>query len=520
MADQQPAGFVPDGFVPDAPPPSADFRTSNAKTEDGDAELDPAWERFVGGVWTNLNPLSAVEGVYNMARHPIDTTKELLGAQAEQLKKGRDLFSQGRTSEAIGHVAAALLPIMGPAAAHAGERIGSGDIAGGLGEAVGLLGPEALPLAKPMLGKAASFLPDSFADALDRGATDRVADVMSPKVGRNKVRFGTMAEQVAPEIVKDPEMLNAWSRAGLHDNIGDRLTAAEQALDQAANNRVGARTFPTKPIIDDLLAKRKQFTAEAVEGSTIPRQTQTRTSSILNTSGQPIDVVEPQTTPIGQDVVPAPRQTRVAQIDQAISELRQLGPVTRYEPLRRIREAYDQVARVKYAPSITADFLAKQGEASGAADVTGVLRERLAAADPATAAANAEYSVARRASDVLDATAEVERTRPRVGRQIVTRALTTLIGEHAAGAPGAIVGYVLAPIADAAMNSGVTTKLKTARAMANFATAIRRGDVGAAMFATSQLKTIAGELGIQVEKLTPPKESESPATTPSTTATR
>lgn len=68
---------------------------------------------------------------------------QLVRSQVDQGKKAIADFQAGNYSEAAGHAGAAALPVLGPAAAHEGERIGSGDIAGGLGEAAGLLLPSA-----------------------------------------------------------------------------------------------------------------------------------------------------------------------------------------------------------------------------------------------------------------------------------------------------------------------------------------------------------------------------------------
>jgi len=64
--------------------------------------------------------------------------------KAQELTKNRG-YKDGRTAladpEILGHWVAAGLPMVGPMAAHTGERIGSGDIAGGLGEATAILAP-------------------------------------------------------------------------------------------------------------------------------------------------------------------------------------------------------------------------------------------------------------------------------------------------------------------------------------------------------------------------------------------
>jgi hypothetical protein len=71
----------------------------------------------------------------------------VVNAHADQFHKGKAAFDDGRYSEAIAHTVAGLIPLIGPAAAHAGEAIGTGDprqIAHGVGETAGLLAPMAV----------------------------------------------------------------------------------------------------------------------------------------------------------------------------------------------------------------------------------------------------------------------------------------------------------------------------------------------------------------------------------------
>ena len=57
------------------------------------------------------------------------------GEKAVQAARGEGEFAgigpAGRANEAVGHGLAAVLPGVGPAAAEAGEKFGSGDISGG-----------------------------------------------------------------------------------------------------------------------------------------------------------------------------------------------------------------------------------------------------------------------------------------------------------------------------------------------------------------------------------------------------
>jgi hypothetical protein len=304
-------------------------------------------------------------------------------------------------------------------------------------------------------------------------------DVTAPKTGANKARFGNAAEKFAPDILRDPE-LGAMSREGLQGKIEGRLSEAQSALDEAADARLSARTFNTQPIIKALLEKRKRLTAETVEASKrVPTLRgeggRPNPSGLIRDidTGQMRPALTPEARPFGQDTVPAPNSARVAQIDQALDEIKALGPSARYESLRRIRAAYDGPASVKYNPSMTADFLKAQGSASGAADVTGVLRESLAKMDPQTAAANADYALFKKTADVLRAAEETERVRPNMFRKTMGRVTGAATGGAAGGGIGAVAGVLTADFIDAIARSGITTKLTTARMLTTLEDALR-----------------------------------------------
>lgn len=481
-----------------------------------------ALRRFVGNVAEQLNPITAAKGIYQAVSDPRATINNLIDAQAQQFSQAGQAFTEGRMSEALGHGMAGVLPVIGPAAAGAGEQIASGDVAGGLGTGLGLMaatvGPRAKTVAKETVRIGSEIAPKAAARVAgwaERGAAERVADVMSPKVGPNKTRFGNQAEKVAPAVARDLATDGApLTREGFRTQIQGKLAEAEAGLDAAADARNATAPIETRTIIDALREKRRQLTAEAVqadrrypqyEGSArvaragdefqasgavgtadvSPHQRGYRT---LEEQGQFTSEPRRSGVAMGADVVPGPNAGRVAVIDQAIAELEALGPVARYEPLRRIRQAYDGPAKAVYSPAMTADYLKAQGGKLGAADVTGVLRDTLAKADPQTAAANAAYHIYRTADDVLEATREVERTRPRVGRQIMARMTGVLMGGQAAGTTGAVAGYLGGPLLDQALASGATTQLKTAAALQRLADVIRGGDVEQVAVLTTRLQ--------------------------------
>ena len=401
---------------------------------------------------------------------PVTAAKGMLAAQGVPLDNAIAAYKSGNTGQAAVHLLNYFLPIIGPILDKSGNELQKGQYAAGLGDAMGLAGAIVGPKVAGQVSSAAlaSRPAQAIADTADAAASRRITDVIKPTVGANKVRFANMATDVAPAVARETTGL---TRSALADSIAGKLEESTSGLDEAANQRLGARSVPTQPIIDSLMSARRRLTAEAVDASKVPG-----TKTNLNSSGQETVLTKTTAEPLGKDVVPTPNTGRVAQIDQAIKEIKQLGPVARYEPLRRIREAYDHVARVKYSPSMTADFLAKQGEASGAADVTNSLRDFLAKLDPATVKANADYSLWKKASDVVTAAEETDRARPTVGRTIMARGLGAAAGAAEGGGVGAIVGAVLGPMLErGAMSLAPAMKITVARQLASLADAIRAG---------------------------------------------
>lgn len=106
-----------------------------AAPADGPSEL----RRYAGNLGEMLNPVAMVRGIGQAVQHPIQTARGIWNAQTSQFEQAADLASEGRYTEAAGHAAAGAVPLIGPAAAAAGEQIAAGDVAGGLGRGTGLL---------------------------------------------------------------------------------------------------------------------------------------------------------------------------------------------------------------------------------------------------------------------------------------------------------------------------------------------------------------------------------------------
>lgn len=446
------------------------------------ADSGSATGRFVNGVWQNINPMNTVHLMETMAQGPSVAMPQILAPSMARIDRAKAANEQGRPLDALGNLAAAT-PLIGPPVASAIDKVRSGDIAGGAGEMTGIAAPF---LAGPALRGGAGLLKgtavgESIAGAADASANARMVDQMVPKVGLNKIRLGNKAAEIAPRLLRDPD-LSAFSRSGLAEKISTKLEAATEGLDTASDARTVAQQVKTGPLLKALDDSIAELTAQPVEASAVSGGT-TVTGRVTGTGFGP----EPATTaPVrgsasyGQPVEPAPNASQIATLRQMRKEVAALGPTAPYESVRRIRQAWDQAARVKYSPAVSVDYLAKQGEATGAAKGTGAIRESLAQADPASAQSYDAYSLFKNANDVVQAAEEAARVRPNRGRGIMARTAGAMIGAKEGGAPGAVIGAIAAQIADRAAEMAPTFQIAIARRLAAVADALRAGDAAGA----------------------------------------
>jgi len=192
------------------------------------------------------------------------------GAKAEAGKTVADI-GRGRYSEAAGHAAATALPLVGPAAAQAGEDIGSGEterIERGGGAAIAMLGsavaPRVIPRVAPPLasigeqvlakGKA---LPQAVARATS-GIHPLVLDIAGEVAGHAlgaQLGVPTLARRVLAHVLGDatkaaPEASKAGGRlvkAAVSPSIEDALATALEELRAPASTRVELPPQPTLP---------------------------------------------------------------------------------------------------------------------------------------------------------------------------------------------------------------------------------------------------------------------------------
>lgn len=158
-----------DPFAPYVVQRSASRRPVSAEDFVEKGPEGSAISRFAANAGEMLNPIAAIKSVGTAVLHPQDAAKAIFDASADQFDQARQMYSQGRYSEAVGHLGG-MIPIIGPAAAAAGEQIGEGDIAGGLGKGVGLIAPMLVGAAVPKSAKMPAVARN--ADALSAEAVE------------------------------------------------------------------------------------------------------------------------------------------------------------------------------------------------------------------------------------------------------------------------------------------------------------------------------------------------------------
>lgn len=148
----------------------------------------------------------------------------------EQFRKADEAGAAGNYVEGVGHVAAGLLPVVGPAAADAGETMASDNVAGGLGQAAVALAPFA-PAPK---------FAEGVAQLMKRRAAARMFAVMRPEM-----KFAQTAREIAPEVASG--VAGRESMGGLGVGTRDTLAKRAEARAKMAGSDIEAlQTLPQR----------------------------------------------------------------------------------------------------------------------------------------------------------------------------------------------------------------------------------------------------------------------------------
>jgi hypothetical protein len=161
---------------------------------------------------------------------------------------------------------AAAVPLVGPAAAAAAEKIGGGeDIAGGVGEAAGLLIPTALPFRSLR-----TLAQRPLARALEAGAKKNVLRALKPEAA------------VAPSVLRGARDISDIMGVGTSKQLLEKIAGPGAA--EAASSEVGGA-------LEKALDKLKQL--KEIEGRLSPQKFKDVAKSLREQLG----TVTPETTP-------------------------------------------------------------------------------------------------------------------------------------------------------------------------------------------------------------------------------
>jgi hypothetical protein len=399
----------------------------------------------IGGFFSeatkSINPVNINAAIQSMFWHPIDTAKGMLKAQDVPRHEAMTSFQQGDYVTGTRKLIDWLIPVLGPRLDEAADYMQQGQIGRGLGATADV----GLTIATPELVRGVTKIPVTRAGVAETAgdiAERTTARIIAPQVGPQKIRFGTMAADVAPAIAR---RTTAVTPSGLLNEVSENAARANQALD-AAYAASGATPVSTQPIIANL---QRELQNLSVQGTT------------------------------GAAFTPATRAARVASLKQALTEAQALGPTATLEQLRQLRIAWDDGAQAVFTPITADNFQTARAAGRGWADARTALNDVMIAQHPELAPLNADVHLWTKAQDVLQAAEEVERVRPTVGRSLIARGIGAGIGAHEGGGMGAALGAIIAPSVEAAIGqASPSAKLVMARQLARLSDALRRGQRG------------------------------------------
>lgn len=352
----------PPDFTTTNEPPSAAMRFTselyNKSPLAPPVDLLSGAAKAVGLTGKGFHPLDALYGLATTV--PKNIVKAQWDEAVKAAQKAKEAAHGGgalSASEAFGHGLAAILPLVGPAAANVGEHGAAGDWAGMAGGTLGLLMPFAVKY-----GLELKNAPDAAkADLLRRDATQIVSQrVLAP----GNPRFKGTAETIAPQMLDRKLQGN---RLQLQQFADEGMAAAADQIDAAIDSRgpASGNLIDVKPITAALQNRIDEF---KVNGEVIPTAT-----------------------------------GKVTQLEALKKYLdTKVGNTATFSDLKRIRdEFYDAAHQAKgyQGQDVTVPDVGWAAREAGSA-----IREAFTKDRPELAQPNADYTFFKRLGDVLDPT--------------------------------------------------------------------------------------------------------------------
>lgn len=374
-----------------------------AQTDTPQGPQGSALGRFASNAGEMLNPVTMAKGLWNAApipqalggsgviEGPLNAATGILSAANDQRVKAHEAMDRGDYGEMAARSVAAAIPIVGPLAAEAGEQIASGDVAGGLGKATGILAPMALGMMRQSPAKNAVK-----ADALRREAEGIVSDrVLAP----GNPKFKVAAQKAAPELLKRGV---EGERIAIQQWADDLIGSADQQIDDLATKHAADR-LPTGPTLKTLDTAMQQMTFDGPKG--------------------------PQVNPAFQSAYDELAKQRQFVADR--------GADMSLADMRRLRQSLDALSKRAGAFSKASGDLGLSAVEDAVLETGNALRDQIATSRPEFAGPNADMHLGLSVRDILNPA----KGRPKTGS--VTTGATG--GMHTTGA---IIGASAAKVLD------------------------------------------------------------------------
>lgn len=243
----------------------------------------------ISEAWKKVNPIPQIEGMADAIRHPIDTAKAMGQQNADIWNKAKDAYSKGDYSGAVRHgvnYALSGIPGLGSGIEESQDKIQSGDLAGGLGSAIGtgvsLAAPSVVPKAV-----------GAVAGGLKRAAVPIAESALGVKAIQRG--YGKTPGQFALEETKGirPSTVGASAR--------DRLADLNTELESAAASSTTPASLQTAR---DVIASRSK-TAGAGNSAFAPKELAEMQSHLTTPQPGFAGAVDPATGDIAVDQSPS-----------------------------------------------------------------------------------------------------------------------------------------------------------------------------------------------------------------------
>lgn len=413
-------------------------------------EADPnTFGTFLKHLWSQVNPVEAARSVMPLPTSlggrgvdaPVQAFRDLSSEQQRVYHEAADAWHRGDRVTALrkGLDWLASDITMGASLSldKAGDHAGQGRYAAAAGDTFGLAGSMVAPEAARMVRESGPV--QRLAPRADAAADAAFADTLTPKGSSKAIqRTGKQAFDVAADVRRGT---TAITPEGVRSQIAERLSDAGENLESAYGQIPKTKPYQTSAIIKGLQASRDALKVRGSGGA--------MTSEA---------VIE-----------------HAAALDQAIAEVKKLGPVTNIDNLVRLRNQWKQPASNAFVPELNPNFQQIRNSAKGWADAWGAVQDVITSQHPELKPLNADYRIWKQASDVVQALEDQQRVKPTVGRTIMAQGMGAIAGHAVDGGYGAAVGAIVAPLIERGISTklGPSVKLGVARKLGDLADAIR-----------------------------------------------